>query len=94
MVWCHVFTNFYSIYLLEAILESEDDAVQDLVTLSIPKNASRKRRSSVIANDSKVKDLLKALKDGDISCTAFLRKVSRTTQRSFNQGLDFDDDFA
>ena len=75
------------------VLESEDNAVQDIVVLNIPKKASRKRRSSVLANDSKVVDLVDGLQNGDFSCTDFLRKVSRTVQSSYNRGLGFEDDF-
>lgn len=78
---------------LRGVLESEDNAVQDIVVLNIPKKASRKRRSSVLANDSKVVDLVDGLQNGDFSCTDFLRKVSRTVQSSYNRGLGFEDDF-
>jgi len=80
-------------YFSGGILESEDNAIQDLVVLNIPKPASRKRRSSVLANDAKVKSLVESLRKRDITCTDFLRKVSRTVQTSYNRGLGFDDDF-
>ncbi|XP_034250360.1 uncharacterized protein LOC117650856 [Thrips palmi] len=80
--------------LLKGFLELEDDATQDIAVLDAVNKASRKRRSSVLANDQKIKDLLQELSEKSISCTDFLRRVSRSIQASYNRGFGFDDDFS
>lgn len=72
----------------------EDDTVQDLAVMNVGNNAHRKRRSSVLTNDRRIKNLLRDLTSGDISCIDFLRRASRSMQKSYNRGLGVEDDFA
>ncbi|KAK3923979.1 Protein stu1 [Frankliniella fusca] len=79
---------------LKGVLELEDDSTQDVVVMNGGLKASRLRRASVLGNDAKVVNLTRDLREGHISCTDFLRRVSRTVQVPFNRGLGLDDDFA
>ncbi|KAK3933228.1 PKS-NRPS hybrid synthetase [Frankliniella fusca] len=73
--------------LISALVRLEDNTVQLLHVLSPGGNPRRKRKASVLVNDSRIRGLSEDLNEGNITRYKFLRQASRRMQGLYNDML-------